>query len=401
MISEYKIMNPDLSLTKPYPFTRLRALLSDSKLPDGIEHISLSIGEPKHAAPEAVIRALFDSSKLFEKYPATTGALELRTAISDWIFRRYGVKTDPLTQILPTNGSREALFSFTQAYIDRTKSPFVILPCPFYQIYEGASLMAGATPYYCPQTAENNFAMDLDSVPEEVLRNTQLVFVCSPSNPTGKVLNLEDWKKLFSYSDKYGFVIGSDECYSEIYFDEEKPPLGALEAAKLLGRDNFERLIVFSSLSKRSNIPGMRTGFVAGDAALIKPYLLYRTYHGCAMSGPIQQASIAAWNDEEHVRESRRLYKEKFATAVPLMSKTLGISMPDASFYLWAKTPIDDQEYAKRLYEEKAITVLPGSFLSRDCGGLNPGRGYIRIALVATVPEVKEAARRISEFNPK
>ncbi len=214
-------------------------------------------------------------------------------------------------------------------------------------------------------------------------------------------MNLEDWKKLFSYSDKYGFVIGSDECYSEIYFDEERPPLGALEVAKLLGRDNFERLIVFSSLSKRSNIPGMRTGFVAGDAALIKPYLLYRTYHGCAMSGPIQQASIAAWNDEEHVRESRQLYKEKFAAAVPLMSKTLGISMPDASFYLWAKTPIDDQEYAKRLYEEKAITVLPGSFLSRDCGGLNPGRGYIRIALVATVPEVKEAARRISEFNPK
>lgn len=401
MISEYKIMNPDLSLTKPYPFTRLRALLADSKLPNGIEHISLSIGEPKHAAPEAVIRALFDSPKLFEKYPATTGALELRTAVSDWIFRRYGVKTDPLTQILPTNGSREALFSFTQAYIDRTKNPFVILPCPFYQIYEGASLMAGATPYYCPQTAENNFAMDLDSVPEEVLRSTQLVFVCSPSNPTGKVLNLEDWKKLFSYSDKYSFVIGSDECYSEIYFDEEKPPLGALEAAKLLGRDNFERLIVFSSLSKRSNIPGMRTGFVAGDAALIKPFLLYRTYHGCAMSGPIQQASIAAWNDEEHVRENRRLYKEKFAAAVPLMSKTLGISMPDASFYLWAKTPIDDQLYAKRLYEEKAITVLPGSFLSRDCGGLNPGRGYIRIALVATVPEVKEAARRISEFNPK
>lgn len=392
-------MNPDLSLTRPYPFARLRKLLEGAQLPEGLPHISLSIGEPKHQAPEEVLKTLHENFSLFEKYPATNGSLELREAIVNWIHRRYGVKLDPNTQVLPTNGSREALFSFPQALIDRTKDAVVLIPCPFYQIYEGAAFMAGATPYYCPATAENDFKPDIAGIDPEVLKKTQLLFVCSPSNPTGKVLNLQDWKQLFELADKYDFVIASDECYSEIYFDETKPPLGALEAAKLLGRDDFDKLIVFSSLSKRSNIPGMRSGFVAGDAKLIKPYLLFRTYHGCAMSGPLQKASIAAWSDEEHVKENRRLYREKFATALPLISKTLEVSMPDASFYLWAKTPIDDQQYARALYEKKAITVLPGSFLGREINGINPGKGYIRIALVATTDEVLEGAKRISEFT--
>ncbi len=393
-------MNPDLSLTRPYPFTRLRALLANSKLPDCLEHISLSIGEPKHPMPSFVMKALDENSKLFEKYPATNSAPELREAISAWLFKRYGAKVDPLTEIVTCNGSREALFSFTQALVDRTRDAVVLIPSPFYQIYEGAAYLAGATPVYCPTTVENNFIIDTNAIPEETLKRTQLLFVCSPSNPTGKVLNLEDWANLFELADRYNFVIGSDECYSEIYFDEDNPPVGALQAASQLGRNDFDKIVVFSSLSKRSNVPGMRSGFVAGDAKLIKPYLLYRTYHGCSMPGPIQKASIAAWSDEEHVRENRRLYKEKFQTAVPLMGKTLGVWMPDASFYLWARTPIeDDQEYAKKLYEQKAITVLPGSFLGREINGVNPARGYVRIALVATVEEVKEASKRISEFQ--
>ncbi len=394
-------MNPDLALTRPYPFARLKKLLEGAKLPEGMRHISLSIGEPKHPAPQCVLDALSSNHKLFEKYPSTPGDMELRQAVADWNQRRHGVTLDPATQILSVNGSREALFSFTQALIDRTKNAAVVMPCPFYQIYEGAALMAGAQPIYVATTRENNFIMDLEkALSPEDLKRTQLVFVCSPSNPTGKVLKLEHWKKLFDLADKYDFVIGSDECYSEIYFDEDNPPLSALAAAKLLGRDDFDKIIVFSSLSKRSNIPGMRTGFIAGDEKLIKPFLLYRTYHGCAMSGPLQKASIAAWNDEEHVKENRRLYKEKFEAALPLIQKTLDIQMPDASFYLWAKTPIDDQVFARRLYEEQAITVLPGSFLGRTLSdGNNPGAGYVRIALVATTEEVKEAAQRIANFK--
>lgn len=393
-------MNPLLNTLQPYPFAKLRKLLEGAKLPEDLKPISLSIGEPKHPAPDTVKQALFDHQALFEKYPPTGGYPELKEAIGNWIEKRYGVKLDPASQILPTNGSREALFALTQVLIDPTQDPVVVMPNPFYQIYEGATKLAGAQPYFCPMTAETGFKPDYSSIPEDILKRTQLLFVCSPNNPTGTVLSLEDWRKLFDLSDKYGFVIGSDECYSEIYFDEDNPPLGALSAAKLLGRPNFDRLIVFSSLSKRSNIPGMRTGFVAGDEKLIKPFLLYRTYHGSAMGGAVQHASIAAWNDEEHVRENRRFYVEKFKAAVPLLKQALEVEMPDASFYLWAKTPIDDKLYARRLYEKKGITVLPGSFLGREVNSVNPGSGYIRIALVATVPEVTEAAQRIAEFDP-
>ncbi|MFG6371468.1 MAG: succinyldiaminopimelate transaminase [Turicimonas muris] len=394
-------MNPDLALTRPYPFTRLKKLLEGSQPPAGKKHISLSIGEPKHPAPSSVLNELYHNFQLFEKYPSTNGMPELREAIANWNLRRHGVKLNPATQILPVNGSREALFSFTQAAIDSSKNPTVLMPCPFYQIYEGAAIMAGAKPVYIPTTAENDFVMDLEaSASEEELENAQLVFVCSPSNPTGKVLGLAHWKKLFELADKYNFIIASDECYSEIYFDEDNPPLGALQAAKILGRDDFDKLVVFSSLSKRSNIPGMRTGFVSGDAKLLKPYLLYRTYHGCAMSGPLQKASIIAWNDEEHVKENRRLYHEKFEAGLPLVQQTLEVEMPDASFYLWAKTPIDDKVFTRRLYEEAGITVLPGSFLGRElANGINPGSGYVRIALVATTEEVKEATQRIAEFK--
>ena len=348
-----------------------------------------------------MLNELSNNFLLFEKYPATSGLPELRDAIANWNLRRNHVTLNPASQILPVNGSREALFSFTQALVDSSKNPTVLMPCPFYQIYEGAAIMAGAEPVYIPTTAENGFVMDLEAhASEEQLKRAQLVFVCSPSNPTGKVLSLDHWKKLFELADKYNFIIGSDECYSEIFFDEKNPPLGALEAAKILGRDDFDKLIVFSSLSKRSNIPGMRSGFVAGDAKLLKPYLLYRTYHGCAMSGPLQKASIAAWNDEEHVKENRRLYREKFGVALPLIQQSLKVEMPDASFYLWAKTPIDDKVYTRRLYEEAGITVLPGSFLGRELsGGVNPGAGYVRIALVATTEEVREAAQRIAEFK--
>lgn len=393
-------MNPQLRTLQPYPFAKLKKLLEGAKLPENLSPISLSIGEPKHPAPEAVKKALFDHQSLFERYPPTGGYPELREAIADWIRKRYGAALDPSSQVLPALGSREALFSFTQALIDPTKSPIVIMPNPFYQIYEGAARLAKAEPYFCPMNKENGFKADLSKVPEEVLSRTQLVFICSPNNPTGTVLNLEDWKKIFELSDRYGFVIGSDECYSEIYFEEGKAPLGALEAANILGRKDFKRLIVFSSLSKRSNVPGLRSGFVAGDAELVKPFLLYRTYHGSAMNGAVQHASIAAWRDEEHVKENRRLYKEKFEAALGLLKQSLEVDMPDASFYLWAKTPIDDTLYTRRLYEKKGITVLPGSFLGREVNGINPGAGYIRIALVATVPEITEAAQRIAEFNP-
>ncbi len=394
-------MNLDLSLTQPYPFARLRELLAGAELPAGKRHISLSIGEPKHSVPQCVLDAITENFNLLEKYPPAIGYPELREAIAGWLARRTGAKVDPATQIIPTNGSREALFSFTQALVDRTKQPNVVIPCPFYQIYEGATFLAGAKPVYVPTVEANDFKMDLEAqVSREDLNATQMVFVCSPSNPTGRVLDLEDWRKLFNLADKYGFVIASDECYSEIYFDGCKPPMSALEAAARLGRTDFDKIIIFSSLSKRSNVPGMRSGFVAGDAKLLKPYLLYRTYHGCAMSGTYQKASIAAWSDEEHVKENRRLYTEKFKTALPYVQKTLDVRMPDASFYLWAKTPIDDKVFTRRLYEEEAITVLPGSFLGREIDGVNPGSYHVRIALVATTEEVREAAERIANFKP-
>ena len=394
-------MNPDLQRLQPYPFERLRKLFEGLTLPAGLKPINLSIGEPKHATPGFIVEALQSAMPLLANYPATAGDPRLREAIAGWLTRRYGLKAiDPATQVLPVTGSREALFAFAQAVVDRSRPARAVSPNPFYQIYEGAALLAGAQPVFLPTTEANGFAMDFGRLSAAALDQVQLVYVCSPGNPTGRVMTLPEWKTLFELADRHDFVIAADECYSEIYFDEAHPPLGALDAAQQLGRDHYDKLVVFSSLSKRSNVPGLRSGFVAGDARILKQFLLFRTYHGCAMGGPVQMASLAAWNDEAHVVENRRLYAEKFRTAQPVIARALEAPMPDAAFYLWAKSPIADTDYARRLYAECAVTVLPGSFLARDADGHNPGRNRIRIALVASPAEVAEAAQRIANFKP-
>lgn len=393
------ILNPLLDRLQPYPFEKLRALFAGVS-PSGQAAIRLSIGEPQHATPELIFTAMREAFDGLAQYPSTTGSDALREAIASWLMRRYALPAvNPQTQVLPVNGSREALFSFAQAVIDSSRSaPLVACPNPFYQIYEGAALLAGAEPVFFNQTAGNNYGFDLDTLGADEWARVQLFYVCSPGNPTGRVLSLEEWGALFALSDKYGFVIAADECYSELYFDEAAPPLGALQAARQLGREDFERLVVFSSLSKRSNVPGLRSGFVAGDARLLKKFLLYRTYHGCAMSPTVQAASIAAWSDEAHVRENRRLYAAKFASVTPRLQQVLDVSLPDASFYLWAQTPIADTEFARRLYAEENVTVLPGSFLAREARGENPGANRIRIALVASQAECDEAVSRMLRF---
>jgi len=367
-------MNPLLAKLKPYPFERLRALTGGKPAA-----INLSIGEPKHPTPRLVKDALAGALDGLASYPATAGLPELREAISAWLARRYGIPPpDPATQVLPVNGTREALFAFAQAVLDPTRAARVVTPNPFYQIYEGAALLAGATPVY-------GHPGDWTGV--------QLLYVCSPANPTGRVLDLGAWRSVFELSDRHGFVVASDECYSEIYFDA--PPLGALEASYRLNRPGLERLVVFSSLSKRSNAPGMRSGFAAGDAALLKSFLLYRTYHGSAMSLAVQRASIAAWGDEAHVRENRRRYAEKFDAVLPLLP---GAEKPQGGFYVWLRTPIDDAEFTRRLHAEYNVLVLPGSYLAREAGGVNPGRNRVRIALVAPLAECVDAARRIAQL---
>jgi N-succinyldiaminopimelate aminotransferase len=398
-------MNPLLASLQPYPFERLRQLFAGVTPNPQLQHISLGIGEPKHATPEFIKKALIASlDTALSGYPATAGELRMREACGNWLQRRYNIAINPATQVLPVNGSREALFSLTQAVANPTQSgndPIVISPNPFYQIYEGATLLGGAKPYYVPNTAENNYAADWDAVPADVWANTQLLFVCSPGNPTGKIMPLEEWQKLFELSDKYGFVIASDECYSEIYFRDE-PPLGSLEAASLLGYKDFKRLVAFTSLSKRSNVPGLRSGFVAGDAVILKDFLLYRTYHGCAMSGVVQAASIAAWNDEAHVVENRNLYRTKFAQVTPVLADVMDVKLPDASFYLWAGVPAvwnhSDTDFARELYAAEHVTVLPGSYIAREAHGSNPGQGRVRMALVAETAECLEAAHRIARF---
>ena len=393
-------MDPNLATLQPYPFQKLSALLAGVKPDDSLRPISLSIGEPKHATPQFIRDVLIEQLGGLSSYPATTGGEPLRKAIAGWIERRYGIeKIDPSTQVLPVNGSREALFAFAQAVIDRSRNrPAVVAPNPFYQIYEGAIILAGAEPHFLNLLAHNGFALDLQQLPDEVWRRTQLIYVCTPGNPTGKVMTLEEWRALFDLSDRHGFVIASDECYSEIYFDESKPPLGGLEAAHRLGRGDFRRLVTFSSLSKRSNVPGMRSGFVAGDAAILAKFLLYRTYHGCAMNPAVQAASGAAWSDEKHVRENRRLYKEKFEKTLAILSPVTEVKMPEAAFYLWLRTPIDDTEFAKQLFGQYNVSVVPGSYLAREAHGSNPGRNFIRVALVAPVDECLEAAQRLKAF---
>jgi len=395
-------MNPLLSKLQPYPFERLRQLFAGVTPNPTQRHISLGIGEPKHATPSFIQQALTDALATgLAGYPATAGEPALRQACAAWVERRYGLKLDASTQVLPVLGSREALFSLAQTVIDPTRAgATVVSPNPFYQIYEGAALLAGATSHFVPSDPARNFAPDWDSVSADVWARTQLVFVCSPGNPTGAVMPLGEWQKLFALSDQHGFVIASDECYSEIYFRDE-PPLGGLEAAAKLGR-GFERLIAFTSLSKRSNVPGLRSGFVMGDAALLKQFLLYRTYHGSAMSPVVQAASVAAWGDEQHVVDNRNLYRTKFAQVTPVLAEVLDVKLPDASFYLWAGVPAgwqgDDAAFAKALYEKEHVTVLPGSYLAREFNGINPGRGRVRMALVAETAECLEAAERIARF---
>lgn len=393
-------MNPDLERLHPYPFQKLAALLEGVAPAPGLQPIAMHIGEPQHPTPPFIQRALVENLAGLATYPTTLGGEALRVAIAGWLRRRYGLEAvDPASEIIPVNGSREALFAFAQAVVDSTRpDPVVVCPNPFYQIYEGAALLAGATPFFLNTVAEKGYALDFDELPQEVWARTQLVYVCSPGNPTGRVMPLAEWERLFALSDRYGFVIASDECYSEVYFDEARPPLGALEAAQRLGRRGFPRLVMFSSLSKRSNAPGMRSGFVAGDAAILRKFLLYRTYHGCAMSPPIHAASVAAWNEDAHVVENRRLYREKFAAVLEILRPVLEVEMPEAAFYLWPRTPMPDPEFARRLYREQAVSVLPGSFLGREARGVHPGRNRVRIALVAPLAECLEAARRIRAF---
>jgi N-succinyldiaminopimelate aminotransferase len=391
-------MNPDLNRLQPYPFQKLAALFRDVQSNPALRPISLSIGEPKHATPQFIKDTLTANLDGLANYPTTAGSDALRDTITNWIAARFDVPVpDAKTQVLPVNGSREALFAFAQTVIDRSKpDPVVVCPNPFYQIYEGAAFLAGATPYFLNTLPEKHFALNFAQQPETIWQRTQLVYVCTPGNPSGSVMPLSEWKTLFEMSDRYGFVIASDECYSEIYF--ETKPLGALQAAQQLGRINYKNLVVFSSLSKRSNVPGMRSGFVAGDAGVIAKFALYRTYHGSAMNPAIQAASIAAWNDEAHVSENRRLYAEKFAKVIEILKPVLPVVSPDAGFYLWIRTPIADTDFAQQLYRDYNVTILPGSYLARTVNGINPGENFVRLALVASTEETLEAAQRIAQF---
>jgi N-succinyldiaminopimelate aminotransferase len=399
-------MNPDLNRLQPYPFQKLAALFREIQPNPGYRAISLSIGEPKHATPQFIRDTLAKSLDGLANYPTTAGSDLLRSTIGRWLVTRYDIAAldtgipgiDPEAQVLPVSGSREALFAIAQTVIDRTKpDPVVICPNPFYQIYEGAAYLAGATPRFLNTLPEGNFALNFAQIAEHEWQRTQLVYICSPGNPTGRVMPLQEWKILFEMSDRYGFIIASDECYSEIYFSEK--PLGGLNAAHRLGRGDYRNLVVFSSLSKRSNVPGMRSGFVAGDPRIIERFSLYRTYHGMAMNPAIQEASIAAWNDETHVAENRRMYTEKFTKVFEILEPVLPVTIPEAGFYLWVRTPVADTRYAQDLYRDYNVAVLPGSYLARSAQGVNPGENFVRLALVASTEETVEAAQRIARFS--
>jgi N-succinyldiaminopimelate aminotransferase len=396
-------VNPNLAKLQPYPFEKLRQLFAGTTPPEHLKEIRLSIGEPQHGTPEFIQETLAANLSGLANYPTTNGSDDLRHAIAAWLGRRYGIPApDPIHQVLPVNGSREALFAFAQCVADPARPQGLVLcPNPFYQIYEGAAYLAGLTPAFINQVPDNGFVMDFASVPETDWRRTQLIYVCSPGNPTGNVMSMDHWRQLFELSDRHDFVIAADECYSEIYFDESQPPRGAMQVSRKLGRDDYRNLVVFSSLSKRSNVPGLRSGFVAGDAAILKKFWLYRTYHGCAMSPPVQVASTVAWQDEGHVRDNRRHYKEKFEQVTPIVADCLDTQVPDAGFYLWASVSryaISDTEFARRLHDRYNVTVLPGSYLAREARGINPGDGFVRIALVASLDECLEAAQRIADF---
>ena len=397
-------MNPRLGLLQPYPFERLRELLHGITPPANLRPISLGLGEPQHPTPQLLKDALTANLSGLSRYPLTLGLAELRTAVAQWLTRRHGLKRlDPGTEVLPVGGSREALFSIAQAVLDPDEhEALVVAPNPFYQIYEGAALLGGARPYYVNSLPQNGLRPDWAGIPDSVWQRVRLVYTCSPSNPHGRVMPLDEWKLLFDLSERHGFVIVSDECYSEIYFDESKPPLGALAAARMLGRFEYPRLVVLGSLSKRSSAPGLRSGYAAGDRAVLAKYALYRTYHGSALSNSVQLASVAAWNDEAHVVENRRLYREKFAAFHERVNPVLPLTRPEAAFYYWAAVPGgDDLAFTRELLAATHITVLPGSYIGREAHGVNPGRGMVRMALVSTVEDAVEAAKRLATFVEK
>lgn len=394
-------MNPDLNSLYPYPFEKLNILKKGVTPPVSLTHIPLSIGEPKHPAPRFVLDELTQQLSGLEKYPLTKGLLPLREAIVIWLTQRFKLianSLDPEKHILPVNGTREALFAFAQAVIDRSTKPVIIMPNPFYQIYEGAALLAGAEPYYLNTTAENNYLPDLDSIPTDILKRCQLLYLCNPGNPTGTVMSINYLKHAIELSQQYNFVIASDECYSEIYFNESIPPAGLLQAATEMGLKDYKNCVVFHSLSKRSNLPGLRSGFVAGDADVMTNFLKYRTYHGCALPYHHQYASIKAWQDEQHVIENRKEYTKKFNSVISILSPVIDISLPDAAFYFWLKVPQDDTLFSRNLFEQQNVTVLPGQFLSRETCDGNPGSQHIRIALVAPMEECVDAANRIKSY---
>ncbi|NMY43434.1 succinyldiaminopimelate transaminase [Pseudomonas sp. WS 5013] len=394
-------MNHALTQLQPYPFEKLRALLAGAQPPADKRPIALSIGEPKHKSPDFVAQALANNLDQLAVYPTTLGIPALREAIAAWCERRFGVPSgwlDAARHVLPVNGTREALFAFTQTVVNREARGLVVSPNPFYQIYEGAALLAGAEPHYLPCLEDNGFNPDFDAVPADIWQRCQILFLCSPGNPTGALVPMEQLKKLIALADEHDFVIAADECYSELYFDEENPPPGLLSACAELGRSDFKRCVVFHSLSKRSNLPGLRSGFVAGDADILKAFLLYRTYHGCAMPVQTQLASIAAWQDEAHVRANRDQYRAKYDAVLEILQPVLDVQRPDGSFYLWARTPGDDTTFTRELFAREHVTVVPGSYLSREVNGENPGAGRIRMALVAPLAECIEAAQRIRHF---
>ncbi|PTQ71563.1 succinyldiaminopimelate transaminase [Pseudomonas sp. GV071] len=394
-------MNDALNNLQPYPFEKLRALLAGAQPPAEKKAIALSIGEPKHRSPDFVAKALSDNLDQLAVYPTTLGIPALRESIAAWCERRFNVPAgwlDAARHVLPVNGTREALFAFTQTVVQRSDDGLVVSPNPFYQIYEGAALLAGAKPHYLPCLEENGFNPDFDAVSADVWQRCQILFLCSPGNPTGALIPQATLQKLIKLADQYDFVIAADECYSELYFDEANPPAGLLSACAAMGRSDFARCVVFHSLSKRSNLPGLRSGFVAGDAAILKSFLLYRTYHGCAMPVQTQLASVAAWNDEAHVRANRDLYREKYDAVLDILQPVMDVQRPDGGFYLWAKTPMDDAQFTRELFAEEHVTVVPGSYLSREVEGFNPGAGRVRMALVAPLAECVEAATRIRAF---
>jgi len=393
-------MNPDLQKLQPYPFEKLNALKADDQ-PVVEGHIALSIGEPKHDAPQFVLDSITSNLNQINRYPLTKGSAELRFAILNWLTRRFNLTENALDieqHIIPVTGTREALFSFAQCVIDHNKNSLVLMPNPFYQIYEGAAFLSGATPYFYNTVKENKYLPDFDAIDEDTWKRCKIIYICTPGNPTGSVISSQQLSKLIELSLRYDFIIASDECYSEIYFDEQNPPVGLLEVAEATGNKNFTNCIVFHSLSKRSNLPGMRSGFVAGDAALIKAFLQYRTYHGCAMPPVHQVASIEAWNDESHVKNNRKLYVEKFNAVIDILRPVIDVNLPDAGFYLWLNTPVDDETFAKDLFAQQNVTVLPGSYLSRENAGINPGKDHVRMALVAPLDECITAANRIKQY---